>query len=99
MIDPEGTKIALTAPFPNISKFSNPRAEAFSKVQQLTVLPAIAGNVANQVIVTQEYLDDIYKVKNPYSSLMHKYYGTIFPLCKGPSSQKRETNLLTTCRG
>ncbi|THW19774.1 acid protease [Aureobasidium pullulans] len=59
MIDPEGTKIALTAPFPNIT---------------------IAGNVANQVSVTQEYLDDIYKVKNPYSSLMHKYYGTIFPL-------------------
>ncbi|CAD0110002.1 unnamed protein product [Aureobasidium uvarum] len=59
MIDPEGTKIALTAPFPNIT---------------------IAGNVANQVSVTQEYLDDIYKVKNPYSTLMHKYYGTIFPL-------------------
>ncbi|KAH0354362.1 nucleoside hydrolase, partial [Aureobasidium melanogenum] len=59
MIDPEGTKIALSAPFPNIT---------------------IAGNVANQVTVSQEYLDDIYKVKNPYSTLMHEYYGTIFPL-------------------
>jgi len=59
MIDPEGTKIALTAPFPNIT---------------------IAGNVANQVSVTQEYLDEIYEVKNPYSTLMYKYYGTIFPL-------------------
>jgi hypothetical protein len=51
---------------------------------------AIAGNVANQVIVTQEYLDDIYKVKNPYSSLMHKYYGTIFPLCMYTNSDRRE---------
>ncbi|KAH6665025.1 inosine-uridine preferring nucleoside hydrolase [Halenospora varia] len=58
MIDPEASKIALTADFPSIT---------------------IAGNVANQVISTQEFLDDIYEVKNPYSELMYKYYGTIFP--------------------
>ncbi|CZR54632.1 related to inosine-uridine preferring nucleoside hydrolase [Phialocephala subalpina] len=58
MIDPEATKIALTADFPNI---------------------VVAGNVANQVISTQEFLDEIYEVKNPYSKLMYEYYGTIFP--------------------
>lgn len=57
-IDPEGTKVALTADFPNIT---------------------IAGNVANQVSVSQAYLDDVYTVKNPYSKLMHEYYGTTFP--------------------
>lgn len=59
MIDPESSKIALTADFPNIT---------------------IAGNVANQVIVTQDYLDEIYEVKNPYSELMYNHYGTLFPL-------------------
>jgi len=39
----------------------------------------IAGNVANQVQSTQEFLDEIYEVKNPYSELMHKTYGTSFP--------------------
>lgn len=34
----------------------------------------IAGNVANQVMSTQEFLDEIYEVENPYSSLVHKYY-------------------------
>jgi inosine-uridine nucleoside N-ribohydrolase len=58
MVDPEASKIALTADFPNI---------------------IIAGNVANQVISTQEFLDKIPEVKNPYSTLMHEYYGTIFP--------------------
>ncbi|KAJ9619230.1 hypothetical protein H2203_008559 [Taxawa tesnikishii (nom. ined.)] len=58
MIDPEGTKIALTAPFPNIT---------------------IVGNAANQIAVTQDMLDEIYEVKNPYSELMYNYYGTIFP--------------------
>jgi len=50
-------------------------------------------------MVTQEYLDDIYKVKNPYSSLMHKYYGTIFPLCMYSRPVEREINMLTTTRG
>jgi inosine-uridine nucleoside N-ribohydrolase len=58
MIDPEGSKIALTAPFPKIT---------------------IAGNVANQVMSTQDFLEEIYEVKNPYSELMYKYYGTEFP--------------------
>ncbi|KAL2074892.1 hypothetical protein VTL71DRAFT_8672 [Oculimacula yallundae] len=58
MIDPEASKIALTAKFPNI---------------------VIAGNVANQLQSTQEFLDEIYEVKNPYSELVHKYYGTSFP--------------------
>lgn len=58
MVDPEASKIALTADFPNI---------------------VIAGNVANQVISSQDFLDEIYEVKNPYSKLMYEYYGTIFP--------------------
>ncbi|KAF2162482.1 hypothetical protein M409DRAFT_69080 [Zasmidium cellare ATCC 36951] len=58
MIDPEATKIALTADFPNIT---------------------ICGNVANQVMSTQDFLDEIYEVKTPYSELMYKYYGTEFP--------------------
>lgn len=58
MIDPEASKIALTAAFPSIT---------------------IAGNVANQVMSTQEFIDEVYEVKNPYSKLMHEYYGTSFP--------------------
>lgn len=58
MIDPEASKIALTADFPNIT---------------------IAGNVANQVMSTQSFLDEVAKVKTPYSTMMHKYYGTQFP--------------------
>jgi inosine-uridine nucleoside N-ribohydrolase len=58
MIDPEASKIELTANFPDI---------------------VIAGNVANQVISTQDFLDEIYEVKNPYSTLTREYYGTTFP--------------------
>lgn len=57
MVDPEASKIALTAGFPNI---------------------VIAGSVANQVISSQEFLDEIYEVKNPYTKLMYDYYGTSF---------------------
>ncbi|OMP83343.1 hypothetical protein BK809_0004724 [Diplodia seriata] len=39
----------------------------------------IGGNVANQVMSTQAFLDEVYDVKNPYSELMHTYYGTEFP--------------------
>lgn len=39
----------------------------------------VAGNVANQVQSTQDFLDEIYQVKNPYSELMYNYYGTMFP--------------------
>ncbi|RDW64224.1 inosine-uridine preferring nucleoside hydrolase-like protein [Coleophoma crateriformis] len=38
-----------------------------------------AGNVANQVISSQEFLDEVYEVKNAYSELMYNNYGTIFP--------------------
>lgn len=58
MIDPEASKIALNADFPDI---------------------IIAGNVANQVQSTQEYLDEVYKVKNKYTTLFHDHYGTQFP--------------------
>ncbi|EXJ91445.1 hypothetical protein A1O1_04557 [Capronia coronata CBS 617.96] len=57
MIDPEGSKIALTADFPNIT---------------------IVGNAANQVMPTQAYWDEVYQVKNPYTSLAYNYYGTTF---------------------
>lgn len=59
MIDPEGTKIALTAAFPNIT---------------------VVGNAANQVVVTQDWLDEIHEVENVYSDLMYDHYGTTFPL-------------------
>ena len=39
----------------------------------------IAGNVANQVMSTQQYLDEVYQVKNRYTELFHKYYGHDFP--------------------
>lgn len=39
----------------------------------------IAGNVANQVMIDQEYLDDVYKVKNPYTEIFHKYYDIELP--------------------
>ncbi|KAM3067961.1 hypothetical protein ACMFMF_009329 [Clarireedia jacksonii] len=38
-----------------------------------------AGNVANQVISSQDFLDEIFEVKNPYSKMVYDYYGTIFP--------------------
>lgn len=39
----------------------------------------IAGNVANQVMVGQEFLDEVYEVKNPYTELFHNYYNLDFP--------------------
>ncbi len=39
----------------------------------------IAGNVANQVMSTQDFLNEIYEVKNPYTELMYNHYGTLFP--------------------
>lgn len=38
-----------------------------------------AGNVANQVISSQDFLDEIYEVQNPYSKMVYDHYGTIFP--------------------
>lgn len=39
----------------------------------------ISGDVSNQVMSTQEFLDEIYEVKNPYTELMFNFYGTLFP--------------------
>lgn len=39
----------------------------------------IAGNVANQVHSSQEYLDEVYRVKSPFTRLLHDHYGTKFP--------------------
>ncbi|CZT25243.1 related to inosine-uridine preferring nucleoside hydrolase [Ramularia collo-cygni] len=52
-----------------------------SKIVLTSPFPKITinGNVANTLISTQEFLDEIYEVKNPYSELMHKHYGTEFP--------------------
>jgi inosine-uridine nucleoside N-ribohydrolase len=58
MIDPEASKIALTADFPNIT---------------------IAGNVANQVFPTKEFMEEVHSVPNPYSKLFYKYYDLSFP--------------------
>jgi inosine-uridine nucleoside N-ribohydrolase len=38
----------------------------------------MAGNVANQVLTTQEFLDEIYEVKNPYTELLYKYFGSTY---------------------
>ena len=58
MIDPEASKIALTADFPNIT---------------------IAGNVANQVFPTKEFMEEVHSVPNPYSELFYNYYDLSFP--------------------
>lgn len=39
----------------------------------------VAGNVANQVLSSQEFLDEVYQVKNTYTELFHKYYSAEFP--------------------
>jgi inosine-uridine nucleoside N-ribohydrolase len=39
----------------------------------------LVGNAANLLISTQDFLDEIYEVKNPYSELVHAYYGTGLP--------------------
>ncbi|KAJ5157764.1 uncharacterized protein N7482_008864 [Penicillium canariense] len=51
MIDPEASKIALTADFPSIT---------------------IAGNVANQVFPSQQFVDEVKTAKNPYAELFSK---------------------------
>lgn len=58
MIDPEASKIALTADFPEI---------------------IVAGNVANQVMPDQKFLDEVHEVRNPYTDLFHRYYDLSFP--------------------
>lgn len=40
---------------------------------------AIVGNAANQVMSTQDFLDEVYEVQTPYTELFHEYYGTEFP--------------------
>lgn len=40
----------------------------------------IVGNAANQVFPDQEYLDEVYEVKNGYTELFYNYYGTIVRL-------------------
>ncbi|GAB1727847.1 hypothetical protein NU195Hw_g2167t1 [Hortaea werneckii] len=58
MIDPEASKIAFKADFPNIT---------------------FAGNVANQVMATRSFLDELYEVKNAYTELAYTRYNTDFP--------------------
>ncbi|KAI7486467.1 nucleoside hydrolase [Hortaea werneckii] len=58
MIDPEASKIAVKADFPNIT---------------------FAGNVANQVMATRSFLDELYEVKNVYTELAYTRYNTDFP--------------------
>ncbi|SMR58740.1 unnamed protein product [Zymoseptoria tritici ST99CH_1E4] len=33
----------------------------------------IVGNAANQVLITQDFLDELYQVKTPYTELLHAY--------------------------
>jgi hypothetical protein len=39
----------------------------------------IAGNVANQVFPTKEFMEEVHSVPNPYSELFYKYYDLSFP--------------------
>lgn len=43
------------------------------------ITTAIVGNAANQVMSTQDYLDEVYEIETPYTKLVHEYYGTEFP--------------------
>jgi hypothetical protein len=36
----------------------------------------MAGNVANQVLTSHEFLDEIYQVKNIYIELLNRYFGS-----------------------
>ncbi|KZT26124.1 nucleoside hydrolase [Neolentinus lepideus HHB14362 ss-1] len=64
----------------------------------------IAGNVANQVMSTQSFLDQVIQVNNSYSNLMYKYYGTEFPfwdetamaLLIDPSINMNSTNVFVS---
>lgn len=74
MMDPEASKIALTANFPTISKYT-----LFQDLTALTTVVAVVGNGANTVSPTQSFWDEVYQVKTPYTETMYKYYGTGFP--------------------
>ncbi|KAG4025342.1 hypothetical protein MFRU_060g00180 [Monilinia fructicola] len=52
-----------------------------AKIAFTAAFPKItfAGNVANQVMSTQAFLDEIHEIKNKYSDIVHEYYGTEFP--------------------
>jgi inosine-uridine nucleoside N-ribohydrolase len=39
----------------------------------------IVSNAANQVMSTQDFLEEVHQVKTPYSELMFNHYGTEFP--------------------
>lgn len=43
-------------------------------MNEADIVLAIVGNGANQVLATQAFFDDVYKVKTPYSALAQKYY-------------------------
>ncbi|KJZ71610.1 hypothetical protein HIM_09004 [Hirsutella minnesotensis 3608] len=64
-LDPEGSKMALTAPFPSIT---------------------LVGNAANQFAPSDEFLNEVYQVKNPYTHLMHKYFKRGQPLWDGTAA-------------
>lgn len=48
-------------------------------LQILTTFERIAGNVANSVYPTQEFLNEVYTVKNNYTKLFHDTYRLRFP--------------------
>jgi inosine-uridine nucleoside N-ribohydrolase len=52
-----------------------------AKIALSAAFPKITliGNAANLLISTQDFLDEIYEVKNPYSELVRAYYGTGLP--------------------
>ena len=39
----------------------------------------IVGNGATHTTPTQKFIDDIAQVKNPYTQIFSKYYGTLLP--------------------
>lgn len=52
-----------------------------AKIALTAAFPSItiAGNVANQVPQSQEFIDELYEVKTPYTELMYRYTDTDFP--------------------
>lgn len=67
-IDPEGSKIALSAPFPSIT---------------------LIGNAANQFTPSEEYMEKLVEVENPYTRLMYRHYGK-FELTRPSAAPRAE---------
>ncbi|OJJ51218.1 hypothetical protein ASPZODRAFT_138325 [Penicilliopsis zonata CBS 506.65] len=46
----------------------------------------VPGNMANQVMATRAFVDEVYTVKNPFTGLANKYYDVDFPFRDDPAA-------------